>query len=147
MILEGRPDRIIRSPDGEDAIIDYKSNTLPAQSKEGETLKDFQMPMYVRLVEKKHGAVRPANEQFQVSRGYFYSLKQKKYATAFGCKPWGKGSLSREDYEETLARFDMQTGEFYMRVKELNFIPYDVKKDTCIKCDYNSICRRTYSLN
>jgi CRISPR/Cas system-associated exonuclease Cas4 (RecB family) len=145
ILLNGKIDRLIQSPDGDTIIIDYKTSVTPSQTnikKNPESpLSDFQMPMYVRLAEQAR------SESYQtISAAYFYSINKHTWKNEFGKTQSGKNGMSREEYQDIMDMFDKHIEAFHTSVQGLDFRPQNVSVSECIKCTYKTVCRRTYSL-
>jgi hypothetical protein len=138
----GRLDRISVSPDDEPVIIDYKTNLMPSQTECIETeespLKDFQMPMYIKLYEEKNGA--------EAGGAFFFSIYKHDVSLIVG-KLGRKKKCSREDYQPTMDALERYIEYFY---HTLNILDFSIRKDTlksCYSCEFKTICRTTYRLN
>lgn len=166
----GKIDLLLKTPSGQWMIIDYKnsSTSIPSVNPpdENDIIGDFQMPLYVRLVEKKGGSIPVAA---------FYSIKDGKNESAIddlktetvkdekgkaitddNGEPVRVQCKSQEQYERTLEVLDSYAELFDSTVKNGYFTPEtsDSDKDRlnvknyrdCIKCPYKKICRTTYTI-
>ncbi|MDR2759542.1 MAG: PD-(D/E)XK nuclease family protein [Spirochaetaceae bacterium] len=142
ILFNGRLDRVSLSPEGAPVIIDYKTGAPP--SKKGSThtedspLEDFQMPMYTSLYEEKNNCA--------VAGAFFISINQRDMTAVIG-SPGGKKGHTREAYQETLDAFNDYVKQFSAVVTSLNFSPGKPELQRCLGCDYQAVCRTTFSLN
>jgi ATP-dependent helicase/DNAse subunit B len=138
----GRLDRISISPDNEHVIIDYKTNVMPSQAECIETkespLRDFQMPMYIKLYEEKNNA--------EIGGAFFFSIYKHDASLIVG-KLGRKKKCSREDYQPTIDALEHYIEYFHHM---LNMLDLSINKNTlksCYYCEFKTICRTTYRLN
>ena len=141
--LTGRIDRV--SLDSSDPaspmIIDYKTSYVPPASHcrwdEENGLRDFQIPMYVKLYEAAAGV--------EVSRAFFVKINEHKFIPVMG-EFRGK-DFSREKYNSTMDALEKEIEYFDSTVSSLNFIPGTIPYKTCVSCEFKTVCRSVYSLN
>ncbi|MCL1815656.1 MAG: PD-(D/E)XK nuclease family protein [Treponema sp.] len=141
ILLTGRIDRISQGP----MIIDYKTNA-PLQShcrwEKKEGLRDFQIPMYIKLYETAEGV--------PVSRAFFFNINRNEVVPVVG-KFRGK-EFSREEYQSTMEALEKAIEHFDFSISSLDFTPgknpykFFITK-TCTSCEFKTICRSLYSLN
>lgn len=140
--LTGRIDRISLSPQGP-VIIDYKSNTVPSKKdcrKDDEEeigLKDFQMPMYIKLYESLGE---------KVSGALFISLGKYAIVNVVGELQNKRDPCSREEYQPSMEALEEAINRFDSAVSELNFVNKTIPYKTCLSCEYKKMCRCLYSL-
>ena len=147
LVYYGVIDCLLKSPDGEYIIIDYKNtNSSIPDAKDiilddNNLLHDFQMPMYYTLLNVKDE---------DIFGGYFYSISdcQKRVVT--------QKEKTSEDFTQTRLALDEYTEIFKTAVEKKDFVPKESlsKKDrqnvkpyqTCVECPYKTICRTTYTV-
>ena len=130
-------------------IIDYK-NTSASVPKKGEIkagddgkLGDFQMPMYVALVQANKASGKA--DFIDVAR--FYAIKDASSAAAIDRNSKG---ASQEDFEPTMEAFRRYSDDFENLVSSKKFAPDSGKVDKyedCLKCNFKAVCRRTYEVS
>ena len=124
-------------------IIDYKNTRIPAAKNirlddEGK-LHDFQMPMYISLIQKNK-----ANKTVDAAR--FYSIKDASSTAAIDSLT---KDLSEEDFNAVMKAFEDYSGRFEKDITEGQF---EVKEDSvdiykdCPACDFKNICRYNYQI-
>ncbi|MDR3170471.1 MAG: PD-(D/E)XK nuclease family protein [Treponema sp.] len=142
ILLTGKLDRVSVSRDHEPCIIDYKTGTPPTKKDSTDTeafpLKNFQMPMYVKLYEEKTSV--------PVDGAFFMSINQHDITAVVG-KPERKQGHDREEYQPTLDALETYIRHFEQAVGRLNFSPEVIPFTDCLTCVYKNICRTTFSLN
>jgi RecB family exonuclease len=146
-ILTGRMDAVLRSPEnGSVVIVDYKTNKTPSKNTstynaEKDLLQDFQMAMYVRMLEKDLNA--------EVRGGVFVSIVKNRLSAVLG-KEWGYGrykGLDRDEFQLTLEKLEPYITMYKKSVDSLDFSSEQTPLYTCTGCKYKEICRKAYSLN
>ena len=153
-LLQGRMDLVLRSPQNEAAVIDYK-NTEAALPKGDKTLKkpqtnpdgspkeldDCQMAAYVRLWE----SANPGQDD-KVVRASFVAIKNCKESKVISPAADARGNaVQRQDFDAALQSMERRVRSMAQSLEQKNFPLKEVKsyKD-CISCNYNSICRTAY---
>ena len=144
----GKIDLILTSakenPDADGwTIIDYKSSKLPNAGDikvDNDELGDFQMPMYISLIQ--------ANEKIKdIDVARFYAVKDAKTAVAIDRNTQ---DYSQEDFEPTMEAFRNYSDEFERIVSSKAFEPDPDKVDIyedCVGCNFKSVCRRNYEVS
>jgi len=154
-ILNGFIDCILKEThDGTDkyVIVDFKLKNLPARcdcTMDEETpLTDFQLPMYITLIEK--------NEQFEVYTALFYSILDQKPLVLFGtihdentnksipAKEEEQIIRSSERYMKIFNEFKNRTEQFTKEISSGDFTVFPQENSDCYNCDYQRICRTAY---
>jgi hypothetical protein len=138
--LTGKIDRISSSHRGL-MIIDYKTGAAPAQShcrEAPEGLRDFQIPLYIKLLEEEQGR--------RVEEAYFFSINKNELTLVVGNLE-GKRACSREQYQPTLDALDRYVEVFYRALTVSDFSLKKPPLKTCLACSFKTICRSVYSLN
>jgi hypothetical protein len=142
VLLNGVLDRVSVSPEDAPVIIDYKTGSPPAKAEstgaDDAPLRDFQMPMYVKLYEAHTGV--------PVETACFFSINNRDITAIIG-SPGKKRGHSRAAYQETLDVFDGCTRRFAEALADLDFTPPETDLNACSECDYRRLCRTTYILN
>ena len=139
--LTGKIDRISISPEGEAAVIDYKTGGSPGHSESmltGGVLKNFQMAVYLKLYEETSGQ--------RAGGAYFFLINKNTINQIVGTLP-RKRSPAREKYQDTLDALDGYAARFRRALIRLDFSPKDIPYGDCIACSYRTICRSLYTLN
>jgi hypothetical protein len=154
-ILNGVVDCILKTNhEGTDkyVIVDFKLKNMPARNdctaEEETPLLDFQLPMYITLIEK--------NEQFDVYTALFYSILEQKPEVIIGTvydentkktipsKEEAQINRSSERYMKIFAEFEKKTKQFTNEISSGNFTVFPQNNSGCYKCDYQRICRTVY---
>jgi hypothetical protein len=136
-------------------IVDFKSNTMPDPADctgEGEQgLLNFQLPMYLRLIEKK--------EQKEIHTALFFSIQKAEPRPLFGfIEDYKKGArLPRKDKDLILrdgGRFNAIMDEFsdkarrYAReIENGQFSVFETDFEKCLACKHHRICRTVYRID
>ena len=150
LLYFGIIDCLLKTPEGEYIIVDYKNTvgSIPAASQimldDKKLLGDFQMPMYYRLLN--------VNDD-DLWGGYFYSISDSKKRTV--TEKEGRGSRL-EEFIPTLEALDEYAALFKDKVEKQDFSPKEnldknerenVKAYThCVDCPCKAICRKTYTV-
>ena len=167
--LFGKIDCLLCSDDGDYVIIDYK-NTSFAMPKaadicpdENGLLGDFQMPMYVTLVNNEK---IPQGSTIKVEAAYFYSIKEANRVCAIDdftglTKNSDSNAVNLKKYQafctNTIPLFNDYTKDFVERVKSAKFEPVIPQNkngnfvhvepySVCVKCSFKDICRTTFTV-
>lgn len=122
-------------------IIDYKNSKIPSnkaiQLDENGRLEDFQMPMYITLVQK--------NEKVQdIDVARFYSIKSAETHCAVDINTKDSDLAA---FEPEIKTFEKYAGTFAEDVSDGNLAPDSQKVDVyndCAKCNFKSVCRFNY---
>jgi hypothetical protein len=145
-LLHGIIDCLLSTSDGSILLIDFKSGSGPAKKTwyitENNDKPDFQMPMYLTLLEKQNHPIYP-------SCAVFFSLKDAKPFVVTGSlnTPDGK-TISGEDFTTTLTAFNNFVTICADKIARNNFsLPPDVTYETCSACPYRTICRQTFTIS
>jgi hypothetical protein len=142
VLLNGILDRVSVSPEDKPVIVDYKTSKTPSKAQSTGTddtpLRDFQMPMYIKLYEAATG--------IPVETACFLSINNHDITTIIGSFGKKRGH-TREAYQETLDVFDGCTRRFAEAIDTLDFVPPEIDWRTCSECAYRCICRTTFTLN
>jgi RecB family exonuclease len=147
LLIKGVIDRVSVSPAGEPVIIDYKTGDPPKQTApdkpEESPLSEFQMPLYIRLLEEMSAA---EGRESVVRGALFYSINGCAVKAVVGEKAGGRSKApGREEYSPYLAAAEKQIEEFGNKVKALDFTPREVHAADCFACIYKTVCRTAYS--
>ncbi|WP_461256451.1 PD-(D/E)XK nuclease family protein [Treponema sp. R80B11-R83G3] len=154
-ILNGFIDCILKeNRDGIDkyVIVDFKLKYMPARcdctADEETPLTDFQLPMYITLIEK--------NEHFEVYTALFYSILDQKPQVIIGTvhdKSANKNIPSKEEdqiirsserYMKIFSEFKNRTEQFTEEISSGNFTVFPQDNNDCFNCDYQRLCRTVY---
>lgn len=153
---KGRIDCILETPSFDLVIIDFKNSksSIPDMKSlfvnEDGLLGDFQMSVYYKLV-----SINGKKEIFSLD---YYSITDASKTSVVDPhkSTKSKALTSFEDYNPTLKVTDEYANEFSKIIKEKVFIPqqsYNPKDrlnvknyEHCSQCNFNSICRTTYTV-
>lgn len=145
-ILQGRMDLVLRSPDGQIAIIDYKNTSYAVPKgdltlKKGEELDDCQMAAYVFLWEKNKG-----EQKDKVSRASFVTIKNyKETQVVYEEATSRSNAVPRERFEPALESLKRRVLAMQESLAKQTFPLKEVKRyKDCAGCDYKALCRTTY---
>ncbi|MDR0662490.1 MAG: PD-(D/E)XK nuclease family protein [Spirochaetaceae bacterium] len=134
--LCGRLDRVQVSPEGGPCIVDYKTGGVPGKKEclpdAGVRLKNFQMPVYIKLYEETSGI--PVEEAFFLS-----VINHEARAIIDGKK------TTRDMYQCAIEALEIQMDDYVKRISALDFRKTDTPFDICVECIYKKICRTTFS--
>jgi CRISPR/Cas system-associated exonuclease Cas4 (RecB family) len=159
--LKGVVDCILESPGGSkinarspagNVVVDFKTGNTPGHSDytSEEGLKDFQLPMYLRLSE-------PALNT-EARTALFYSIINASAEVLFGSiKNTVSGVIipKREkdiidygsvNYEKIMNEFDEKAERFALEIAEARFSVYPEYSNHCADCEYNKVCRVLYKV-
>ena len=148
LYINGIIDRVSVSPDGGPVIIDYKTKLLPNQTEIGKLgenpLMEFQMPLYIRLYEEMSAADK-GEDAAKVKSACFLSITDpnNRIKSVMGINK----APGREEYTPFLEAAENQIREFGKKVKNLDFVPREIRFKDCVGCIYKPACRSTYFLN
>lgn len=150
LMYYGVIDCLLKTPDGEYIIIDYKNTTgsIPAASEifidDNKILGDFQMPLYYKLLEVSDD---------NLYGGYFYSISDSNKRAVTDKTAKGK---SLAEFTPTLEALDEYAKVFEADINAKTFVPktstnrkdrQNVKAyEHCTNCPYKTICRTTYTV-
>ena len=160
--LRGNIDCLLSDPEtGDYIILDYKNTASALPDAKALTeddhglLGDFQMPMYVTLVEKP------------VAAAYFYAIKDDKTRCAIdaykGLSQADKAAGRQNPWQYdvfmagTVRLFGEYVKDFATRVAHGRFSPVNPRQkqrafvhvephEVCVSCPYNGICRTTFTV-
>ena len=154
-IMNGFVDCILKEThEGTDkyVIVDFKLKNLPARcdciADEETPLTDFQLPMYITLIEK--------NEQFEVYTALFYSIIDQRPEVIIGTihdentnksipsKEEEQINRSSERYMKIFNEFKNRTEQFTKEISSGDFTVFPQENSDCYECDYQRICRTVY---
>jgi ATP-dependent helicase/DNAse subunit B len=153
-ILNGFIDCILKeNHEGIDkyVIVDFKLKNLPKRydctTDEETPLTDFQLPMYITLIEK--------NEQFDVYTALFYSILDQKPEVIIGTVYNDDAKIIPAKEEEQIIRnsyryqkifeeFENKTEQFTKEISSGNFTVFPQEIGECYNCNYKRICRTVY---
>jgi ATP-dependent helicase/DNAse subunit B len=142
MLCGGIIDRVSISPDDGPVIIDYKTggtHTAKASTETEESgIRDFQIPLYVKLYEEKTG--------HRVEGAFFMIITRNEQIAVLG-KHGGRQGQSREEYQETLDALNVYLEKFKTAVENLDFSSPEISLKDCMDCPYRNICRTVFFLN
>ncbi len=149
-MLRGRMDLVLRSPENEIAIIDYKNSqsSIPkgnlnqkdaSANPDGSPaeLDDYQMAAYVYLWEKSNPA-----QKDMIQKASFVSIKKFKEEQVIGSS---KKAVARDDFEPAIQSLKRQAQVMNDSLESRSFKLDKVKRyQHCIACDYKNLCRTTF---
>ena len=150
LMYYGVIDCLLKTPDGEYIIIDYKNTTgsIPAASAisidDNKILGDFQMPLYYKLLEVSDD---------NLYGGYFYSISDSNKRAVTDKTAKGR---SLAEFAPTLEALDEYAETFGADINEKTFVPKTSNARTdrknvktyehCADCSFKTICRTTYTV-
>lgn len=119
---------------------------ISVEDAEPEQFPDFQIPVYVELLEKKH--------DIKAGSACFFDLSSNKTKYVFGEKlkkitSTTKTAVTREAFMETVEFTRKCTDYFAEKVLQMDF-SIDSEKQTfekCLKCNFCAVCRRTFNVD
>lgn len=139
-ICDGYIDCLLQNPsDGGFALVDFKSSAsgipknLYVQEEipkgENETLPDFQMPLYLYLLENQATPI-------QAEECYFYNLKDCKFT-----------EVELDSFQPTKDKLldCIHTFEQFVRNQDYYSNPTQ-DYSTCNSCDYRAVCRKVFNV-
>ncbi|MDR2184752.1 MAG: PD-(D/E)XK nuclease family protein [Treponema sp.] len=142
MLLNGIIDRVSVSPGDEVVIIDYKTggshSKKASTGTEDDDLRDFQIPLYIKLYEEETGQ--------RTAAACFMIINKHDISVMVG-SPGRKRGHSRDEYQKTLDILEKKLGQFRQSVEELDFAPRTFSLKDCLGCDYRTLCRTSFFLN
>ncbi|MBQ8678821.1 MAG: PD-(D/E)XK nuclease family protein [Treponema sp.] len=161
--FDGKIDCILASPNQKEfVIIDYKTSKSPSNLKvkeqeegKAENIIDFQMPMYVYLLENNDNE----SERVKVSAATFCSIKEAKLKFFLGGENYNvskRSLISAEEANLAQKEFLKYAKRFYEEVTEEKFAVNALnqsravcaKKDNYDNCiDYQALCRRYFTVS
>ncbi len=147
--LSGKIDCVLSSPQGKIVIVDYKNSSLPAIKdcvlQDDGTISNFQCVLYVQLWNFK-------NQINPVEKMTFVAIQSYKENIIFDDsnpkKPF-------ENFKSTLEEAKIYEDYFSQKVKTYDFKPYVQNQNKfctlnifsdCVKCNFKSICRTTFTV-
>ena len=146
ILYHGLVDRIAyQEAEGRAVILDYKSGSIPAASDyQPEAMRDFQMPMYLFLVE---------NELFkqETEHAFFLGITREEIKYIVNDKaaiPQGSSrSKTREEFEPSIQAFLQIAQEYAQQIGMEDFRkPAAVQWQDCMECPFHTICRTTFTV-
>ncbi|MCL2879328.1 MAG: PD-(D/E)XK nuclease family protein, partial [Treponema sp.] len=156
-VLDGRVDCILESPSGEGVIVDFKTKSMPNPTDANETgdaeIANFQLPLYIRLVESGESA-----EGKKIHTTLYFSILDKKpkmFTGAIENKLNGKrypqkdeDIIVRDDdrYRMIMDEFDEKAAQFAAETNNGRFLQFISDYHRCRSCGYRAICRTAYSI-
>lgn len=126
------------------ALIDFKTNTTPKKGaarikKDEDSLTDFQMAMYVLLLERAYIASK-------VNVAMFWSLNKKEAIDIVNLES-GNAAFPRNDFDRSIENLFEHLDKFCFNLREYNFTKNkSVLFKQCAGCDYKNICRTTFQV-
>jgi ATP-dependent helicase/DNAse subunit B len=157
-ILNGFVDCILKenSSDADKyVIVDFKLKNMPSRldciADDETPLTDFQLPMYITLIEK--------NEEFKVYTALFYSILDQKPEVVIGtvydentkknipAKEEEQIIRSSERYKKIFNEFENKLDQFTEEISSGNFTVFPQNNSDCYNCDYQRICRTAYIID
>ncbi|MCL2209163.1 MAG: PD-(D/E)XK nuclease family protein [Treponema sp.] len=153
--LNGKIDCILKSPENEYIIVDFKTKKTPKRTEctgEGDNgLSDFQLPMYITLAQE--------NEEIKISSAVFFSILDQKPEVIIGAvtdniyevkipKKEEDRILPGDDkYMRIFDDFNQKVCEFSDNISSGNFTVPETKYSRCSECSHNRICRTFFIIN
>ena len=130
-------------------IVDFKLKHTPARAdciaEDGNSLSDFQLPMYITLTEEK--------ENLKVYTALFYSIIDRRPEVIIGTVsdintektiPGNENEIiirGGEQYNIMFDEFKNRTEKFVQEISTGNFTVFAQNNHDCYNCNYQRICR------
>jgi hypothetical protein len=154
--LNGTLDCVLQTPaednEKEYIIVDFKlkrTPPLPDCTGEGENgLRDFQLPMYITLVEE--------NKKPKVQTALFFSILELKSEVVIGSikNEYTETTIPRREDDrisrnsevcvQILNELNKKAQQFADEISDGNFTVFESDYRECNNCNYNRICRTVY---
>lgn len=154
-LLNGFVDLILKDPDNQYIIVDFKLKHTPNRDDctgEGENgLSNFQLPAYITLVEEK--------EKYKVYTAAFYSILDTYPEVIIGTiynintektLPNRKDDQiirDSEKYKMIFENFENKAKQFIKDISNGNLTVFPKNTNNCYSCDYHRICRTVYFID
>jgi RecB family exonuclease len=151
--LSGKSDLVLRDPDGDLIVIDFKTATLPALSElvapddmADAIPADVQMAAYINMLENGEVKDLQYSDKAQVRTARFYSIDNRKFRDVVK-EGGGKGKYrmprSAEEYQREAHAVDALFTQVTDTVKQG---AYHAARDrhNCGTCAVSSVCRRPF---
>lgn len=144
-----RVDCILKSPDGDLVIIDFKSTKnafpeVPYWDSEKMIIPDFQLPVYKYVIDKM------LKESQKVCGCTFYSIRDAKFNSLYS----DLDELYVKDENNELFQITQEKclsfiEDYVLFIKNQNFDPLSLRVDisSCSGCSYKSVCRKTFTVS
>ncbi|MBQ0051356.1 MAG: PD-(D/E)XK nuclease family protein [Treponema sp.] len=151
----GKIDTLLKSPENDWIIIDYKNSSAPGSAEcrvdEEGLLANFQMAMYVKLAMEDNKNEIAASAFYKIKDGAAVSVIDK-----FTRNKAGEATESFEKFEPTLKALRTYANDFAETIENADFVPRSSKNkadrknislwENCALCSYSTICRTTYNV-
>lgn len=140
------------SSSAEFVLVDFKSSRAPENKYYGEPsateipadspLPDFQMPMYLYLLENQ-------NPPLKIENCGFFLIKSHSYEPVIGGTPSAQNKVTRKHFEPTMQKFLVCAKQFVQKVGAADFSVTDEAQDftVCNECDFRAVCRRVFNIS
>ena len=140
---KGRIDCLLKdTQEAEYILIDFKNSKRAIHNdifyvSEDVDIPDFQMPMYLFLMENA-----PKNRQKKVENCAFFNITDEKLVPVTGFD-------TDIDFEPTQKRVQELISVYCERLRANDFSTDSERQDfyTCCNCTYKSVCRRTFNIS
>jgi hypothetical protein len=140
------------SNQGSLSIVDFKTKYMPALSDctglEG--LADFQLPMYIRLVENEFGKKADTALFFSIldaaPRVLFGVIQDAASGEIIPKKEQERIKHGSDEYERIMCEFDKKAEKFATEILNGTFAFSPSCWELCQECGYNRICRTLYKV-
>lgn len=123
--IRGQIDRIDEQ-DGELTVIDYKTGRAPVSSRDAETGRNLQLPIYLMAADRVMMRDKP------VASGYYLHITSCKKGSPFPSK-----AVSLDDLKEQAERY---IHEYVNAVRRAEF-PIQPNQNRCPPCEFATMCR------
>ena len=142
---------------GDAVIIDYKSGSNYPRYGDYEVqngkMNDFQIPLYILLAENSRESPVAGR---RIQQAWIFSIRQQKYIPVLNDKDdqefsgifnsRTKSWESVEEFKPSMDALKKAAEDFRQAVTNYNFTSGDFDWKRCAACEYNGICRQTYSV-
>lgn len=157
--LFGKIDCLVKTPEGDYIILDYKNSSPSMPSKASATvsdtgiLEDFQMALYSNLVKCPETQKKAKGNLFAA---YFYAIKSGEKRGLYDETDGTKLENSLQAFEPSMLAVKEYARIFNEKVKAFDFAPHtgtDNKDrlnvnsyENCVSCQFNTVCRTAFTV-
>lgn len=153
LIFYGKIDCLLYDTSAADFIlIDFKTSSAPENKYYGNPLEteipadsplpDFQLPMYLYLLENQ-------NPPIQIRKCGFFLIKPHTYEPVIVEMPSKKEPVTSTLFRPTVQKFIECAKQFAQKIEAADFSVSSTEQDfdTCNSCDFRAVCRRVFNIS